>query len=184
MPAPCRLSNTVFVCSEKTLPSMSLPVKRIAISLGIRLLRRTPSGDIRSLTLRGLSFDGTVGNFFPSRTLSGNDTQAARLILKARLKENRKEQERRHSWTSPGRLVSIAFGYSARLSCACDRWRPLHGSSALISRDPQQAETRSLSSLFGSSLEGKASKLAVFAAENDSAARPWPKSRFHQNDQG
>src|SRR5690348_10728834 len=71
MPAPCLLNSTVFVCSEKTLPSMSLPTRRIAISLGIRLLRRTPSGGIRSLTLRGRSSNGTLGNLFPSRTLWG-----------------------------------------------------------------------------------------------------------------
>src|SRR5260370_38974687 len=46
MPAPWRLSTTVLVSSEKTLPSMSLPTNRIAISLGIRLLRRTYSGGI------------------------------------------------------------------------------------------------------------------------------------------
>src|SRR5260370_20962427 len=46
MPAPCWLSNTVLVCSENILPSMSLPTNRIAISLGIRLLRRMPSGGI------------------------------------------------------------------------------------------------------------------------------------------
>src|SRR5215467_11945697 len=88
MPAPCLLSSTVFVCSEKTLPSISLPVKRIAISLRIRLLRRTPSGDIRTLTLRGSS-DGTLGNLFPSRTLSMNDAQTARLI-RGRLGESQR----------------------------------------------------------------------------------------------
>src|SRR5205823_6952785 len=53
MPAPCLLSSTVLVFSEKTLPSVSLPTRRISISLGIRLLRRIPSGDIRSVSLRG-----------------------------------------------------------------------------------------------------------------------------------
>lgn len=51
IPDPCRLSTRVFVCSEKLLPSMSLPIKRIAISIAIRLLRRTFGGDI----LTGLS---------------------------------------------------------------------------------------------------------------------------------
>src|ERR1051325_2323751 len=55
MPAPCLLNSTVFVFSEKTLPSVSLPTKRISISFGIRLLRRTPSGAIRSFALRGQS---------------------------------------------------------------------------------------------------------------------------------
>src|SRR5690242_16727962 len=55
MPAPCLLNSTVFVFSEKTLPSVSLPTKRIWISFGIRLLRRTPSGGIGSFALRGQS---------------------------------------------------------------------------------------------------------------------------------
>jgi hypothetical protein len=36
----------VFVCSEKVLPSASLPIKRIAISIAIRLLRRAFGGDV------------------------------------------------------------------------------------------------------------------------------------------
>src|SRR5437899_164037 len=41
MPAPWRLRRTVLVGSEKTLPSRSLPIRRMGISLGMRLLLRT-----------------------------------------------------------------------------------------------------------------------------------------------
>src|SRR6267142_6091186 len=41
MPAPGRLRRTVWVGSEKTLPSRSLPIRRMGISLGMRLLLRT-----------------------------------------------------------------------------------------------------------------------------------------------
>src|SRR6266436_5847007 len=49
MPAPWRLSTTVLVCSEKTLPSRSLPTSNIAISFGIRPLRRMLCEDILAI---------------------------------------------------------------------------------------------------------------------------------------
>src|SRR5712664_195830 len=41
MPAPWRLRRTVLVDSEKTLPPRSLPIRRMGICLGMRLLLRT-----------------------------------------------------------------------------------------------------------------------------------------------
>src|SRR5205823_15113693 len=102
MPAPCLLSSTVFVCSEKTLPSISLPTTRIAISFGIRLLRRTPSGGIRSITLRGHYFDSTLGNLFPPRSLSRNDAQAARLTARG---EVCREPPEKNGYTMPASQI-------------------------------------------------------------------------------
>src|SRR5215472_3541439 len=81
MPAPCRLSNTVFVCSEKTLPSVSLPTRRILSSFGIRLLRRTPSGAIGLSFSRGCSKAMVLWeNCFRHGLSMENDAQAASLI--------------------------------------------------------------------------------------------------------